>query len=211
MRGMLGAIVFAAIAAGSVQADESVTLREGQTRTSKFRRQVQKVRVDSTDNRIVAVRYRDGYGVELRGVRAGQAEVTVSGETVAYSAGTNQPLARYTPFKTVYRVTVLPAPAPTLRPTPTPPPVREERMRVSVRVGETKQQRSWQQARNVQNSVREGRENVRVNFTRARGVEITGVRAGTAIFLVRGERPVSSGDRVRWELATYTYEVTVRE
>jgi hypothetical protein len=188
-------------------AADDVHVTVGKVRTARFHTEVRRVQVASSDTRIVRAQYREGYGVQVKGMAPGEADVTVTGEIVRYETGIPNPdavpVARYTPFQRTYHIVVEPDTAPE-------PKVREVRRRVLLQVGQTKRQYSWVPSRNVRWKIADAGL-VGVSFRPATGLEVTGLRSGVTEVVAEGVRVELRDGHLESETVRYLYQITVTE
>jgi hypothetical protein len=97
-----------AAAANSDTVHERVFVNAGKSRTASFKAQVSGVKVESSDRSVATGQYREGYGVTIKGIKAGKATITVRDEKVRYVAGDNA-LQQNQPQTYIFDVEVLPS------------------------------------------------------------------------------------------------------
>ncbi|MBI1952926.1 MAG: pilus assembly protein N-terminal domain-containing protein [Candidatus Omnitrophica bacterium] len=99
----------AAVGPSADAAERQVTVKQGQTTTASFTKQVQDVAVSSANPEIATGKFRDDNKVVIAGGQVGRTSITVSGQVVRYQAGTNIPLQENVPFSVTFQVIVVPS------------------------------------------------------------------------------------------------------
>lgn len=98
-------------------ASEMVFVDAGKSRTAKFKKRVESVKLLTSDATIATVEYREGFGVTIKGNRPGRVTVTVHGDIVRFEAGPGA-LEQDIPFIFTYNVIVREAKGEAKKPRP---------------------------------------------------------------------------------------------
>src|SRR5205807_7435202 len=95
-------------------AEEMIDVNAGKSRTAEFKKQVMRVKTESSDPSIATAAYSDDKGMTIKGIKAGSATITVRAEVVRYI--TNIPkdkegntLQQDVPYTLIYHVEVVPS------------------------------------------------------------------------------------------------------